>query len=95
MPILEMSANKKYKLNPKYISYRSETSILVILPRVVYRNTPEIIKCKWFSVSFRYETCITNIFDIYLGIFLFEWPIYARGLKDTVDMVSPLNGTSD
>lgn len=46
MPILEKSANTKYGSNIEYQTYRKETSILIILPNSVYRNIPEIVKCK-------------------------------------------------
>ena len=46
MPILEKSANTKYGSSAEYQKYRKETSILVIMPNALYRNIPDVLKCK-------------------------------------------------
>ena len=50
MPILEKSANKKYGSSEEFQKYRKETSILVIMPNAVYRNLPDVLKCKYVRV---------------------------------------------
>ena len=44
IPILELNANKRFRLNPDYLHYRTDTSVLVPLPNAVYRRLPLIVK---------------------------------------------------
>ena len=44
MPILEKKANEKFGHSAGYLQYREETSLLIPLPRGLYRATPLAIK---------------------------------------------------
>jgi hypothetical protein len=50
MPILERNANKRFRLNPDYLHYRTDTSVLVPLPNAIYRWLPLIVKRKYARV---------------------------------------------
>jgi steroid 5-alpha reductase family enzyme len=44
MPILEISANKRFASNPEYVAWRAQTSPLIPLPPVLYRALPRLLK---------------------------------------------------
>lgn len=48
LPILEKNANIKFRKDPDYLSYRQNTSPLILLPHSIYSNMPMIIKRKSF-----------------------------------------------
>ena len=58
MPILEPSMHKRYHGRDDYHEYLKSTSILIPLPNVVYRNTPDWVK-KWFL--FEYDIYKTEL----------------------------------
>ncbi len=46
MPILERNANKRFRRDPAYLTYRNETSVLIPVPNCLYRALPMLIKRK-------------------------------------------------
>nr|GMD82137.1 uncharacterized protein LOC109150249 isoform X2 [Ipomoea batatas] len=55
LPLLEESADKKYGNLPEYLSYKRETSPLILLPPAVYGNLPQ-----WFKTVFLFEFPLYN-----------------------------------
>nr|GMD52405.1 uncharacterized protein LOC109150249 isoform X1 [Ipomoea batatas] len=55
LPLLEESADKKYGNLPEYLSYKRETSPLILVPPAVYGNLPQ-----WFKTVFLFEFPLYN-----------------------------------
>ncbi|XP_031105421.1 uncharacterized protein LOC116010240 isoform X2 [Ipomoea triloba] len=55
LPLLEESADKKYGNLPEYLSYKRETSPIILLPPAVYGNLPQ-----WFKRVFLFEFPLYN-----------------------------------
>jgi steroid 5-alpha reductase family enzyme len=55
IPLLERSANEKYRHMPEYMEYRQETSPLIPMSRYFYASLPQPIKRKFYLYYGQYQ----------------------------------------
>ena len=84
MPILERNANRRFRGDPAYLTYREDTSVLIPLPNWLYRSLPLLVKRESSAASLSNRSLKFHCFS---GLLLFEWPVYAEGLQEEAQSV--------